>query len=143
MRIGKESKKWIRAAVIGVVLGPTTVSAEFPRPLETAGRLHGVCWGDGYHACASSGVRLGADLPPKSYSASYGARSQVKPMGIVHRIGATYYDRFDAANARACGACAPNAIRASAIRASAIRASAIAGLSRRPMAFKSGKLPVF
>ncbi len=103
MRNGKAPNNWIRAALMSVVLGPTAAWAGFPKPLETAGRLYGVYWGDGYHACASSGIRPGADLPPKSYSARHRSGSRVAREGILHRIGATYYDRFDAANARACG----------------------------------------
>ncbi len=35
------------------------------RPLQRLGRCLGVGWGDGYHACDSSGCRPGADLPPE------------------------------------------------------------------------------
>lgn len=102
MRMWKNPKIWIRAAVVGVALGPTTAFAEFPPKLETAGRLFGAGWGDGYHACARSGIRIGADLPPKSYSVKYGAASHRARTGIGHRIGATFYDRFDAGNSCRC-----------------------------------------
>ena len=34
---------------------PAKTEAQMPKPLERFGRLQGVCWGDGYHACKSSG----------------------------------------------------------------------------------------
>ncbi len=64
--------------------------------LERAGRLYGVCWGDGYHACSSSGLRPWADLPPKSMLTS--TVSHRSSVGKKHQQGATFYDRFDAIN---------------------------------------------
>ena len=43
------------------------VSAEITAPLHRLGRACGFGWGDGYHACRCSGIRPGADLPPRSY----------------------------------------------------------------------------
>jgi hypothetical protein len=64
--------------------------------LERAGRLYGVCWGDGYHACSSSGKRLLADLPPTSALTT--TVSHRKSNGQARRRAATFYDRFDAIN---------------------------------------------
>lgn len=103
MRTGNESRHWVRAAVMGlIVMGPTVASAELPhQPLERVGRLCGIGWGDGYHACSSSGFRPFADLPPKTYATTYGAKPHLKRR-LADRIGATYYDLFDAAKAQ-CG----------------------------------------
>ncbi len=40
-------------------------------PVQRLGRYMGFGWGDGYHACAKSGCRLGADLPPRSYHTQF------------------------------------------------------------------------
>ena len=43
------------------------VSAGNPLSLQRLGRQFGFGWGDGYHGCRDSGLRLGADRPPHSY----------------------------------------------------------------------------
>ncbi len=77
------------------------------QPIERLGRWSGVGWGDGYHACEKSPERIGADLPPRSYHATFGDRA-TPACGTVlsHRTNrqATYYDRFDAANQASCDA---------------------------------------
>ncbi len=78
--------------------------AQVPRPLERLGRLYGVYWGDGYHACDCSGVRPLADLPPSSARAT--AVSRQLPIGPAHRRGATFYDRFDASHRSNCSSAA-------------------------------------
>jgi hypothetical protein len=91
-----------RRAVLVVIL---TVAASLPAAtgrgqiagtLERAGRLHGLCWGDGYHACQSSGVRPLADLPPRTVAPTASIVSH--PKRHKHRPSkrATYYDHFDA-----------------------------------------------
>ncbi|TWU48829.1 hypothetical protein Poly51_47330 [Rubripirellula tenax] len=83
-----------------------TAAADQPAPVERLGRWSGYGWSDGYHACAGSGVRLGADLPPKSYAdtrgANQGGMSRGKLDGHGHMQGTTFYDRFD--TARGCDA---------------------------------------
>jgi hypothetical protein len=71
--------------------------AEMPHPVERLGRLYGVCWGDGYHACRSSGFHPLADLPPVDRKAVK-AVSHHFPIVPRHQRGATFYDRFDATN---------------------------------------------
>lgn len=71
--------------------------AEMPHPVERLGRLYGVCWGDGYHACRSSGFHPLADLPPVDRKAVKAA-SHHFPIVPRHQRGATFYDRFDASN---------------------------------------------
>ena len=86
----------VRCSFIAVTMMLSCTSmamAQMPRPIQRLGRLHGVGWGDGYHACQSSGVRPLADLP---------ARSQVRAKGGPLM---TFYDQFDAANSKAKGSC--------------------------------------
>lgn len=49
-----------------------TSTAGFPEMVERVGRFCGCSWGDGYHACHSSGMRPMANLPPRSYQARTG-----------------------------------------------------------------------
>ena len=71
--------------------------AEMPNQVERLGRLYGVCWGDGYHACRSSGFHPLADLPPVDRKAVKAASHHL-PRVPRHQRGATFYDRFDAGN---------------------------------------------
>ncbi|MEM6689470.1 MAG: hypothetical protein AAF664_08595 [Planctomycetota bacterium] len=54
---------FFRNPIVGTPAAGTTKS-----PIDKAGRLFGVGWGDGYHACASSGYRCLADLPPADFA---------------------------------------------------------------------------
>lgn len=102
MRVGKLTKIGLQAVLITSLCGTTSIaSAQFLEPVQRAGRICGVGWGDGYHACRHSGLRLLADLPPRSYASRYGDRHHPKQW-LVHHPGATFYDRFDAANGRCC-----------------------------------------
>ncbi len=74
--------------------------AQIPNPLQRAGRLYGVCWSDGYHACKSSGIHPLADLPPAQRTAI--TVSDHFPVKSAHTAGRTFYDRFDAINRSSC-----------------------------------------
>jgi len=84
-------------ALAGALLagvGAGTCRADFPQPLERLGRLYGVCWGDGYHACKRSDGGVHKDLPPTSNRTrlvSHRISIAPAPRGMI-----TYYDRFDA-----------------------------------------------
>ncbi|KLU02593.1 hypothetical protein RISK_005659 [Rhodopirellula islandica] len=71
-------RRWISAVALGGIMlsaGPGltgTSSAGFPEMVERVGRFCGASWGDGYHACHSSGMRPMANLPPRSYPARTG-----------------------------------------------------------------------
>lgn len=101
--------KGSRLVGLFLLISAAGVPVDAADPFNQAGRLFGICWSDGYHACASSGIRPGADFPPASYSESQGCA----PMPVVqsyshqfHTGGATFYDRFDMTNPRAgigCG----------------------------------------
>lgn len=69
---------------------------------DCAGRVLGMGWSDGYHACKSSGQRCLADLPPKSYVAyqRHQASSRLKSCNQRNACS-TVYDHFDAG----CGSC--------------------------------------
>lgn len=101
----KTNRILVHAALCGCVwVQATTGSADQPRPIERLGRWSGYGWSDGYHGCESSGLRLAADLPPRSFAATYGHREKSCDTGKCNaagcdRCGATFYDRFDAANA--------------------------------------------
>lgn len=66
---------------------------------DCAGRVLGIGWSDGYHACKSSGRHCIADLPPKSYAAyrRHQATSCRKTDGC-----ATIYDHFDTSCGSRC-----------------------------------------
>ncbi|MEM6778509.1 MAG: hypothetical protein AAF670_12695 [Planctomycetota bacterium] len=106
----------IGAIVVGSQLQVATVVAGFPELTDRVGRFCGYGWGDGYHACRSSGARPLANLPPRSYSARTGNFADrwfgcpQEPAcgvpscwshvdfnaGIGISTGQTFYDRFDA-----------------------------------------------
>jgi hypothetical protein len=104
--------KWSGAVVILFTLG-SAVGASAQGPFG-AGRLLGVGWADGYHACANSGIQPGLESPPGCYSAGCDDRCSLgcddcsrTPIDAVrlqshrfHHGGGTYYDRFDTANPR-------------------------------------------
>jgi hypothetical protein len=102
MTLGKQKRRWIRATLLTSLLASASVaSADFTEPLNRFGRTFGVGWGDGYHACKSSGICLPADLPPQSYAAR---QKHAASLG-VHQHGSTFYDQFDASSGRACDSC--------------------------------------
>ncbi len=105
MKIGKTKRRWAVAAAAMMLAsaGQTavqdlpwtnTAAAEFHGSVNQLGRVFGAGWGDGYHACESSGFRLGADLPPRSYS------QRNRQAGSVRQVARTFYDRFDAGRPR-------------------------------------------
>ncbi|WP_040767748.1 hypothetical protein [Novipirellula maiorica] len=66
LRIGPKSilaTIWVSV----VLLGGGNLSAELPGSLQQLGRIVGVGWGDGYHACKCSEACLCADMPPRPY----------------------------------------------------------------------------
>ena len=102
MTLGKQKRRWIRATLLSSLLASASVaSADFTEPLNRFGRTFGVGWGDGYHACKSSGICISADLPPRSYAARQKHAASLR----VHRSGSTFYDRFDASSGRGCDSC--------------------------------------
>lgn len=93
----------IYAFVCACVLAhATAASADHPRPVERLGRWSGYGWGDGYHACESSGLRLAADLPPSAFASRLGHGKNKCGHQGCSGCGKTFYDRFDAANAATC-----------------------------------------
>ncbi len=103
----KRSRRWelsIALATTGLAvtswatLGAVAV-AQHPEPMTKLGRITGAGYGDGYHACKSSGHRLLADLPPTSYA----NRIDVAKMRLAAHgqqgpsANTTFYDRFDQA----------------------------------------------
>ncbi|WP_404306747.1 hypothetical protein [Neorhodopirellula lusitana] len=83
-------------------------TAGFPEVIERSGRFCGAGYGDGYHACHSSGLRPLANLPPRTYPARVGTLSEkingcetcqprrlpgVDPIQAKHPE--TFYHRFD------------------------------------------------
>lgn len=91
MKVGN-IRSWCNGLVVLATLAMTVQAlAQIPRPIERLGRLHGVGWGDGYHACKSSGICLTNDLPPKSAT---------KLSGNLR--GNTFYDHFDRGHCDGC-----------------------------------------
>jgi len=77
------------------IMAATPTSAGYPETYERMERLYGFGWGDGYHACRSSGARPLADLPPRTYSSRYNS-----PLERLHGCdtgnrAACFYDLFD------------------------------------------------
>lgn len=113
MPIRRQRPRVASLAAIGFGLGVSLVSAicvdanaEEYRPIERVGRWSGIGWGDGYHACKSSGVAICSDLPPRSFSATFGDQAS---RGGAHASGShhagrypTFYDRFDAGQIVEC-----------------------------------------
>lgn len=98
--------KFSIAALLAACLAGFTSSAVAAggiEPIQRLGRCLGVGWGDGYHACASSGCRPGADLPPRSYASQFN-NQQLAGSIVSGKIvsGCTFYDAFDAAGHCQC-----------------------------------------
>ena len=76
---------WIGAAAVGggcvIPIEMRMANADWPQAVDRLGRYCGVGWGDGYHACQSSGARPLANLPPRSYA----SRRQPAPHDRRHR----------------------------------------------------------
>ncbi len=68
-------------------------------PVQRLGRLLGVGWGDGYHSCADSGFRPGANMPPRSYHKQFNHQPSCGGFGLNGTVdGHTFYDHFDSAS---------------------------------------------
>ncbi|MCG8649986.1 MAG: hypothetical protein MI861_09135, partial [Pirellulales bacterium] len=93
--VRKSKKRWGLAALATLVVSPSLALADLPNPVNQLGRVFGAGWGDGYHAREDSGIQLGADLPPQSYS-QRGGRSVFSSTDKSGHRGVTFYDRFDA-----------------------------------------------
>ena len=108
----KTMRLWIVAIVMPLtcsVLGHSNnANAGFPEVVERGGRFCGYGYGDGYHACHSSGMRPLANLPPRTYAARVGTLAEKivgcptcrpRPLPGVDPIRArrpeTFYHRFD------------------------------------------------
>ncbi|OYP36862.1 hypothetical protein [Rhodopirellula sp. MGV] len=59
------------ACAIGLGIAATPAFADGPSHVRQLGRLLGVGWGDGYHACSNGECRPGADLPPHGFAARH------------------------------------------------------------------------
>ncbi|MEM9644183.1 MAG: hypothetical protein AAF989_04240 [Planctomycetota bacterium] len=57
-------------SVLSVVIAQP-VFAGYPQAFERLERLYGFGWGDGYHACRSSGIRPLTDMPPRTYASKH------------------------------------------------------------------------
>ena len=77
------------------------------RACDCAGRVLGIGWSDGYHACKSSGQHCIADLPPRSYVAYQGHRAALRAKSCKQQNAClTVYDHFDAGCSSCCdGGC--------------------------------------
>ena len=77
---------------------------------DCAGRIVGIGWGDGYHACKSSGEHCIADLPPRSYAAYQRHQATLRSKACRKQAAcSTVYDHFDAG----CGDCCDGGCRLS------------------------------
>lgn len=107
MAPGRTGQSLLAALLTFTLLTPPhSATAEIGVACDRFGRLVGVGWGDGYHACESSGLRIGADLPPRSYAHRRDHRHPrlARAAAGLGRTTATFYDRFDAARRRDHGA---------------------------------------
>ena len=106
MTVGKKNRIWLRAVIISSALvgAASSTDTHAREPIQRLGRNFGFGWGDGYHACADSGLRVGADLPPRSFADAHGARlhHQHPFTAMGHQHGSTFYDRFDSDGANCC-----------------------------------------
>ena len=125
----------------------STAEAERPKPLDRAGRLFGAGWGDGYHACESSGIRPLADLPPRSNLNRSKPTHSFKPSLPISHTPPTFYDRFDAAKPECdscdgylsgCDSCASNEGSTMTI----INGSEVVQLRQQPTAIASYPVPI-
>ncbi len=100
MKAARTKQRWLIAIAASLLWPATDSFAEITTPINQLGRIVGAGWGDGYHACQTSGLRLGADLPPRSYSQRATGRST---QGAHWQAGgvANFYDDFDAGSGRA------------------------------------------
>ncbi|TWT93004.1 hypothetical protein [Neorhodopirellula pilleata] len=107
----KHRRRWLAAIAVvsvGAVVSTIPSLAGFPEAITRSGRLCGCGYGDGYHACYSSGIRPLANLPPRSFPARIGtdcekfhgcpqcgnaAFAGVDPMRSP--TADTFYHRFD------------------------------------------------
>lgn len=107
--VGVSRRRRALSAIVLFAMIPTTVSVGgFPEAIERGGRFCGRGYGDGYHACYSSGMRPLANLPPRSFAARVGTMDEKiqgcetcrpRPLPGVEPIGyrkpETFYHRFD------------------------------------------------
>ena len=82
----------IATTTFAATLFATSIQAGGFEPIQRLGRNCGFGWGDGYHACKSSGCRPGADLPPRSYSKQFSGGCL--PGSLC--ASKSFYDQFDA-----------------------------------------------
>ena len=84
-----------RASLLLVIAGScvvcSPVSAGKPFSLQRWGRLIGMGWGDGYHACRDGGFRPGADLPPQGYYEQFGPKQQKQACAACNNIYGSQY----------------------------------------------------
>ena len=82
MSASKCIKRFLVVVVAVANLGiDYAVFAGKPEPVQRVGRFFGAGWGDGYHACETSGFRPAANLPPKSYYQRYGHSGCLSKLG--------------------------------------------------------------
>jgi len=86
---GKQLLRWSGSSLLGLsLLANSTVRAG--ESVDRLGRLLGVGWSDGYHACAADCYLPGENLPPRSYAADHSLYSRAhgiatRPAHSVHR----------------------------------------------------------
>jgi len=71
-RRGPRVLRWIGTAAIAsgcfACIDFSRAYADWPEAIDRLGRFCGFGWGDGYHACQSSGTRPLANLPPRTFA---------------------------------------------------------------------------
>tara|TARA_R110002049_G_scaffold305056_3_gene501110 strand:- start:68724 stop:69962 length:1239 start_codon:yes stop_codon:yes gene_type:complete len=79
MSASRIKRRWLRAVIAAATTAVVTTAAtalpapaDSPEPLQRLGRFVGAGWGDGYHACESSGFRPVSNLPPRSFYQQFG-----------------------------------------------------------------------
>lgn len=83
----------------------TDAGSAVEEAFDQAGRIIGVGWGDGYHACKNSSGHCVDDLPPSSHAAYQRKCAKQRARSCAQQDAcATVYDYFDAGCDNACDA---------------------------------------
>lgn len=86
---GKQLLRWSGSSLLGLSL-LANGTAQAGETVDRLGRLLGVGWSDGYHACAADCYLPGENLPPRSFAADHSLYSRAhsaaaSPGHSVHR----------------------------------------------------------
>jgi len=110
MSASKRMQRWLVATLAASSLaGGPQAWADTPEPIQRLGRFFGAGWGDGYHACETSGFRPLANLPPASFyqrdgKHHWGAGSHpIGGAGLESAIG-KFYGEFGSCGSSGCDA---------------------------------------